>query len=124
LSLWAVGEFEALQRLAKRSPYVLPSEPGADSPIDPKQLTRSLAKCRARFKARGIASFTLHDLRRTCRTGLAKVGVQPHIAERVLNHAQERIVGTYDTHDYPDEKRDALNRWAIYLWRLLLERDK
>jgi integrase len=28
----------------------------------------------------------LHDLRRTVRTGLGKLGVQPHIAEAVINH--------------------------------------
>jgi len=33
----------------------------------------------------------------------------------VLNHAQEKIPGTYDTHDYLDEKRDALDKWAKHL---------
>lgn len=114
LSAWAVREFRALQRLAKRSPYVLPAN-GGDRPIDPKQLTRSLAKCRKRFERLGIAPFTLHDLRRTCRTGLSRLGVPPHIAERVLNHAQERIAGTYDRFEYLDEKREALEKWARYL---------
>jgi len=64
------------------------------------------------MKKMKIAEFTLHDLRRTCRTGLARLKIAPHIAERVLNHAQEKIPGTYDTHDYIDEKRDALDLWA------------
>jgi integrase len=63
----------------------------------------------------GIAEFTLHDLRRTCRTGLARLKIAPHIAERVLNHAQEKIPGTYDTHDYLEEKREALDKWAAHL---------
>ena len=37
------------------------------------------------------------------------------IAERVLNHARERIEATYDVHDYIDEKREALEKWARYL---------
>jgi integrase len=115
LSDWAVEEFKALKREAEGSPFVLPDRPGGNAPIDPKHLTRSLAKCRARFKAHGVDAFTLHDLRRTCRTGLARLKVAPHIAERVLGHAQERIPGVYDVHDYLDEKRAALETWATHL---------
>lgn len=107
-------EFQALQRLAKHSAWVLPAE-DPQAPIDPKQLTRSTAKCQSRFKERGISEFTLHDLRRTCRTGLARLKVLPHVAERVLNHAQQRIPGTYDRYEYLDEKREALDKWAAHL---------
>lgn len=115
LTGWAITEFRALKAEGEGSVFVLPSVPGGDSPLDAKQLTRSLAKCIGRFKKNGIAKFTLHDLRRTCRTGLAKLKVQPHIAERVLNHVQEKIPGTYDVHDYADEKREALEKWAAHL---------
>lgn len=114
LSPWACEEFRQLQRLAKRSSYVLPDTVGK-APAEPKLLTRGLARCLDRFKEAKIEAFTLHDLRRTCRTGLARLKVEPHIAERVLNHAQEKIAGTYDTHDYLDEKRAALNKWADHL---------
>ncbi|HEX4413599.1 MAG TPA: site-specific integrase, partial [Lacipirellulaceae bacterium] len=118
LSDWAVKEFEALQRLAKRARHVLPNDT-ADGPINPKLLTRGVARCQARMKKLRIAEFTLHDLRRTCRTGLARLKVAPHVAERVLNHAQEKIPGTYDTHDYLEEKREALDKWAAHLEGLL-----
>jgi integrase len=114
LSDWALREFEALQRLAKHARHVLPND-AADGPIDPKLLTRGVARCQERMQKLGIAEFTLHDLRRTCRTGLARLKIAPHIAERVLNHAQEKIEGTYDTHDYLEEKRDALDKWATHL---------
>lgn len=114
LSDWAVRELRTLKRRAGRSPWVLPAKDGS-GPIDAKLLTRNLARCQSRFKRLGIARFTLHDLRRTCRTGLARLRVPPHIAERVLNHAQERIPGTYDVHDYLDEKRAALDQWATHL---------
>jgi integrase len=117
LTDWAVREFEALQRSANRSRWVLPGNGGEDH-IDPKQLTRSVAKCQDRFQKQGIQPFTLHDLRRTCRTGLARLKIEPQIAERVLNHVQERIPGTYDRHDYLDEKRDALEKWAAHLEKL------
>lgn len=113
----AVEEFRMLKALAKRSQWVLPANCD-EHHIDPKQLTRSLAKCLKRFEAAGIEPFTLHDLRRTCRTGLARLKIEPHIAERVLNHAQETIAGTYDRHAYMDEKRAALEKWAAQLQHL------
>ena len=114
LSDWAVDEFRALKALAKRSPFVLPAN-GGDHAIDAKQLTRGVARCQERMDELGIEAFTLHDLRRTCRTGLARLKVEPHIAERVLNHAQEKIAGTYDVWAYADEKRAALDKWAAHL---------
>lgn len=114
LSDWAVEEFQALKRMAGRSRFVLPAQ-SVDGPMDPKLLTRSVARCLKRFKRHGIAPFTLHDLRRTCRTGLARLQVPNDIAERVLNHARNGIEGVYDLHTYVDEKRTALDAWAVYL---------
>ena len=58
--------------------------------------------------------WTLHDLRRTVRTGLGKLGVQPHIAEAVLNHLPPKLIRTYDRNTYAAEKRDALDKWAAH----------
>jgi integrase len=110
----AIEELRPLKIAAKRSTWVLPANDG-EHYLDPKQLTRSLAKCLKRFEAEGIAPFTLHDLRRTARTGLARLKIEPHVAERVLNHAQETIAGTYDRHAYMDQKRAALEKWAAHL---------
>jgi integrase len=124
LSTWAVSEFELLKRLAGKSAFVVPVEDGS-APADPKLVTRSVARCLTTWKKHGVAAWTPHDLRRTCRTGLSRLkdehgraAVPPHIAERVLNHAQDRIAGTYDTHSYLDEKRDALEKWATHLQSL------
>ena len=76
------------------------------------QLSRRVARCLPLFKKQGIDAFTLHDLRRTVRTGLARLGVQPHIAERVLSHKQRGVIGVYDRYQYLDEKRKALEMWA------------
>ncbi len=114
LTEWAIEELRPLKIAAKRSQWVLPAS-GGDQHLDPKQLTRSMAKCQPRFDAAGIKPFTLHDLRRTVRTGLARLKVEPHIAERVLNHAQETIEATYDRHAYLDEKRTALEKWTAHL---------
>jgi integrase len=114
LSDWAMQELRKLKAMASGSRYLLPNADG-NGPIDPKYITRSVARCLRRFKRHGVASFTAHDLRRTGRTGLARLGVSVSVAERVLNHARERIEATYDVHDYIDEKRAALEKWARYL---------
>jgi len=59
--------------------------------------------------------WTLHDLRRTVRTGLGQIGIQPHIAEAVLNHIPPKLIRTYDRNKYESEKRKALNDWAAHL---------
>lgn len=59
-----------------------------------------------------------HDIRRTVATGLQKLGVQLPVTETILNHvsgSRSGIVGLYQRHDYADEKRAALHRWAIHL---------
>jgi integrase len=58
-----------------------------------------------------IAPWTLHDLRRTVRTGLSSVGVLPVIAELTIGHKQTGISAIYDRHRYDDEKRTALDAW-------------
>jgi integrase len=63
----------------------------------------------------GLPDVRLHDLRRTVRTGLAKLGVSFEVAERVLNHAMRGLQAVYDRHDYSREKRTALTLWAEYV---------
>lgn len=119
LSAPAVADFTSLKRFASRSPYVLPREDG-DGPADPMILTRSVARNRQRFEKVGVKPFVVHDLRRTLRTGLAGLKVAPHVAERVLNHAQDEIASIYDRYDYLEEKRAALDLWANHLAGLQL----
>jgi integrase len=117
LSDAVIEELQKLKVMAEGSRYVLPNA-DKSGPADPKYITRSVARCLKRFGKHGIAAFTPHDLRRTGRTGLARLGVKVDIAERVLNHARERMEATYDVHEYLDEKREALEKWAKYLAQL------
>ncbi|WP_336418776.1 tyrosine-type recombinase/integrase [Roseovarius sp. D22-M7] len=62
-----------------------------------------------------IPAWTFHDLRRTCATGLARLGIPVRVTEAVLNHVSGSaagIVSVYQRHDYADEKRAALDAWA------------
>ena len=66
----------------------------------------------------GKADFTIHDIRRTVRTGLSRLGVDETTAEIVIGHVPG-IVKVYDLHDRLDERREALTRWADYVARLM-----
>lgn len=61
-------------------------------------------------KAVRLERWTLHDLRRTATTIMAKAAVRPDISERVLGHLNPAAEGVYDWHDCLAEKRDALER--------------
>lgn len=66
-----------------------------------------------------IQHFSVHDLRRTCRTMLAQIGVTSLIAERCLNHKLKGVEGIYNKHDYFDERKEALEKLAEYLKNLI-----
>jgi integrase len=62
-----------------------------------------------------LARWTLHDLRRTMRTGLGKLGVAPHVAELCINHVKSGVEAIYDRHTYQREIKAALAMWADYV---------
>ena len=70
-------------------------------------------------KVEALPNWTLHDLRRTAKTLMARAGVRPDISERVLGHVIAGVEGTYDRHSYADEKRDALEKLAATVQRIL-----
>jgi integrase len=66
----------------------------------------------------GVKDWTLHDLRRTAATGMADLGVQPHVIEAVLNHVSGHkagVAGIYNRSTYGSEKRAALELWAGHI---------
>jgi hypothetical protein len=62
-----------------------------------------------------LDDWVVHDLRRTVRTGIDKLGILPHICEAVLNHLPPKLVRTYNQNTYEAEKRKALDAWAHHL---------
>ena len=66
-----------------------------------------------------VAPWTLHDLRRTAKTLMARAGVRPDISERVLGHVIAGVEGVYDRHGYEAEKRDALEKLASMVERII-----
>ena len=66
-----------------------------------------------------LPHWTLHDLRRTARSLMARAGVQPHIAERVMGHVIGGVEGIYNRHAYTVEKAEALRKLAELLGLIL-----
>lgn len=66
-----------------------------------------------------IEDWSPHDLRRTVRTGLSKLGCRSEVAEAVLGHSRKGIEGTYDLHGYELECKEWLQRWADHLDKLM-----
>jgi integrase len=69
-----------------------------------------------------IPPWRIHDLRRTAATGMAEIGIAPHIVEACLNHvsgAKAGVAGIYNRATYPAEKKAALARWAAHVEGLI-----
>jgi integrase len=69
-----------------------------------------------------ISDWVTHDLRRTCATGLQKLGTPLQVTEAILGHtagSRGGIVGVYQRHDYADEKRAALEAWGAHVTALV-----
>src|SRR5207302_8112028 len=72
--------------------------------------------------AMSVEDWVLHDLRRTATTGMARLGIAPHVADRVLNHQAGTIRGVaavYNRFEYLDERRAALEAWGRYIEGLI-----
>ncbi len=73
-------------------------------------------------KASGTANWTLHDLRRTFATNLARLGIPIHVTEKLLNHVSGTLSGVaaiYNRHTYFQEMADALQLWETHLLEMI-----
>jgi integrase len=110
---------ELLQELPRVDEvYVFSTEPGTHF----SGFSKSMDRLR---RLSGTAGWTIHDLRRTARTGMSplknaaghRVGAE--IAERVLGHVVGGVRGIYDRYAYLDEKREALDLWAARIGEIV-----
>jgi integrase len=108
----------------KHETYVFPGTRGetvlATYARNLDRLRASIAEAEGKL----LPHWTLHDLRRTMRTGLGRLNVAPHVAERCLNHIRgSSIEAIYDKHKYENEIGQALALWAEHLLAIVQGRD-
>jgi integrase len=72
----------------------------------------------------GVTGWRLHDLRRTCVSGMARIGIPPHVADKILNHQSGTISGVaavYQRHNFLDERKGALERWGAHIAKIVVD---
>jgi integrase len=116
-----IGELHAL---AKGRPFVVPckhSKKKPDAPVSEKALSRALKNCHLDADDEksatlfGMPSFTPNDLRRSAASHMGRIGIDRFHQDKVLNHADPTIGGTYDQWTYWPQKLKALTEWGSEL---------
>jgi integrase len=82
-------------------------------------LDETIAAALKKAKRKPMERWTVHDLRRTARTLMARAKVPSDHAEHVLGHKLQGVRGVYDRFAYPEEKAAALNKLAKEINRIL-----
>lgn len=113
---------------AKKRPFVFSTAEGrkAFSGYSKAKLAldREIAKLRKADSREPMPPWRLsRDTRRTAKTLMARAGVRPDISERLLAHAIPGVEGVYDRYEYLAEKRDALERLAALVERIIKPAD-
>ncbi|HTT12887.1 MAG TPA: tyrosine-type recombinase/integrase [Burkholderiaceae bacterium] len=98
----------------KKSDFVFPGANGGA--LEKMAVARALSRLAERGKDDGAKKLRPHDLRRTFRTLLSRIGIAPHVAELCLGHVErETMRRVYDGHDYSRECADAWDRAGAHI---------
>jgi integrase len=101
---------ESLPRF-KKGNYLFSTMFGA-KPVNGFSKTKDRLDGAMRAQMGELEPWTIHDIRRTMRTGLSALPIPDRVRELVIGHAQPGLHKVYDQHTYLDEKRRALELWA------------
>ncbi len=105
-----------LRQMSLNSQWVLPARKMQHKMIPHiQESTLPVALAKVRSNLPDVPDFTIHDFRRTGRSHLAALGVDPVVAERCLNHRIKGVEGIYNRYEYFKERKAALEKWASLL---------
>ncbi len=91
---------------------------------DKKKIDNIINKQRELRDVAPIQPWTIHDIRRSVASGMAKQGIAPHVIEKILNHSSGTISGVakiYNRYEYAQETKEALIQWHDYLMSVVEE---
>lgn len=112
----ALKWLKELHQMSCNSQWVLPARKMQHRMIPHiQESTLPVALSKVKGNLPDVPNFTIHDFRRTARSQLAALGVDPVVAERCLNHRIKGVEGIYNRYQYLDERRQALELWADLL---------
>ena len=130
LSPTAIALLEAQSRIGKRPTLVFTTTGdamlGGLSRAKDRLDRRMAALAAADGLKEPVQPWRIHDLRRTAATGLQRLGISLPVIEKVLNHTSGSfagVVGIYQRHDFPEEKRAALDAWDRHIQSLVEQRE-
>jgi integrase len=95
--------------------------PGKTAPSGFSRAKTRLDRHIEKINGEPISPWTLHDIRRSVASGLAALGVNLPVIEKLLNHVSGSfagIVGVYQRHNFADEMRAAIDRWGRHIDKL------
>ncbi|MBI6548234.1 tyrosine-type recombinase/integrase [Xenorhabdus lircayensis] len=107
------------KKLSRRSEYlfvVSSGKPFAEG--SHLQIINSLNKKMSKYFDDSYTSWSIHDLRKTMRTGVSEL-TAPHVAEIMLGHKLPGVWQVYDKHTYLNEQREAYERWWVKLTKIV-----
>src|SRR5262249_48905381 len=116
----------ATERRGERE-YLSPARLGRGGPIDRHTLTVAMVRFAKSLKGPTAKTWqqeipTTHDLRRSCNSRLARMGVPKEIRDRALNHVtslRDPESKHYNLYEFQTEKRQALSKWAAEIETLI-----
>ncbi len=111
LSSHLITQFKSLHALSSISEWVVPGKSG---PVTDKVFGRAMR----RLFEQGILTIDPacpHDLRRTMRSHMDDLNIEPHIAEKCLNHSLGSIAETYNRNEMLTQRREALEKWGDHV---------
>ncbi len=118
LSDAAVKIIEALPHMTKGFVFTTTRDTAVSGFSRAKDRLDAAVKASLTKGAKSPEHWTFHDLRRTMASGMARLGIQLPVIEKVLNHSSgsfRGIVGVYQRHSFAEEKRTALAAWASHV---------
>lgn len=115
LSSLAIALLDEIKQLSGSSRFLFPAKL-KDTHITGSSIDHAVRRC----SFNGLKPWTPHDCRRTAASYMTSLGISRLVVSKILNHSESSsVTAVYDCHSYDHEKRNALERWAQELKKIV-----